>query len=316
MIFEPMLSLYIAIPVALIVLIIVIIKEKKLPIIELLLVICLFLINLRPMIPSKKSKVLATNLDIIFAIDTTISMNAEDYGDNLEPRLNAVKKDLNKIINYFPGASYAVITFDNISRVAVPITKDTSIVREVIDLLKPGYSLNASGTDLDKPIKDLERILSNSSENNNKITILFYVSDGEVTDDRKEMRGKVSSYSSVGKYVDGGAILGYGTRQGGYMREIDPTTGRREYVLDDNYDYAISRIDTETLNKIAFDTGLPFIHMEKSGNIDDTLKKLKELEKKGIETEKIDSYSDLYFILVIPTTILLFALLYRYKEMR
>ena len=49
------------------------------------------------MIPNGKAKTIADNLDILFVIDTTISMIAEDY-DNNETRLSAVKKDCEYII--------------------------------------------------------------------------------------------------------------------------------------------------------------------------------------------------------------------------
>ena len=93
-------------------LIIVILKTNKKDIIKILIIILLFLINLRIMIPSKNSQTLSNNLDVLFVIDNTLSMNTEDYDGN-KTRMYALKKDCKYIMKRLNGAKFSIITFNN-----------------------------------------------------------------------------------------------------------------------------------------------------------------------------------------------------------
>ena len=67
-------------------------KNKYAYIRQILIVILLFVINLRIMIPSSDVKVQTNNFDVLFVIDETISMLAEDYNGN-NTRYEGVKED-------------------------------------------------------------------------------------------------------------------------------------------------------------------------------------------------------------------------------
>lgn len=67
---------------------------------RLLVVILLFIINLRPMFKTEDVKITSSNLDVLFVADNTISMVAEDYNGST-PRLTAAKKDIEYIIDKF-----------------------------------------------------------------------------------------------------------------------------------------------------------------------------------------------------------------------
>ena len=326
MIFNPMIPIPLALGITLISIVIVLIKAKHKPVIEIALIISLFILNVRPMVPTKTSKVLSTNLDFIFAVDTTISMNAEDYQGGYT-RLFGVKKDLKNIITKFPGARYTLITFDNRSKITVPATKDISIVEEAIDVMRPYNSFYAHGSNYNSPLNDIGRIAKSSTESKDKITILFFVSDGEITRETEEKKNErynlifkdeFKSYTEIRDYIDAGAVLGYGTEQGGYMREKDLLTNSEVYIHDpNNYsnEPAKSYIDEKNLQQIADNLGLKYINMNDSTQIDSIISKIKTLENSGIEHSVVDSYGDLYYILVIPPIVLLFILLNRYKEM-
>lgn len=83
-----------------ILLIILVIKSKKGLIRRIMIICLLFMANARIMIPSGNAKVLSSNLDILFVIDNTISMVAEDHNGGLS-RIEAVKKDCEYILDYF-----------------------------------------------------------------------------------------------------------------------------------------------------------------------------------------------------------------------
>lgn len=92
------------------------IKNGKYNIIKQIIIsILIFMINLRIMVPYKGNENQITNeLDVLFVIDNTISMVAEDYNQNMK-RIEGVKKDCNYIIDNIPGAKFSVISFNNTS---------------------------------------------------------------------------------------------------------------------------------------------------------------------------------------------------------
>ena len=101
-----------------------------------LLVSLLFLANLRILIPDGEVNILSDNLDVLFIIDTTLSMSAEDMPEN-KTRLSALKKDCEHIITELGGSKYSIITFDNTSQTRIPYTYDVNIAIESINSLIP-----------------------------------------------------------------------------------------------------------------------------------------------------------------------------------
>ena len=240
-----------------IILIIYIIKNNNKNINQILVVVLIFLINLRIMIPSHNSQILANNLDVLFVVDNTISMNAEDYDGN-NTRLFAVKKDCKYIIKRLAGARFSLITFNNTAKIITPYTKDFNITSEAIDIIEPIDELYAKGSSLNTPLETILESLKSSEEKGDKIRILFYISDGEITDD-----SSLKSYNSVAKYVNDGAVLGYGTTKGGYMKTKSRWDETEEYIMDYSdykYDKAISKIDEKNLKSIANDIKIDYIN--------------------------------------------------------
>lgn len=279
--------------------------KGKRKIIQILMIILIFIINLRIMIPSNNSKVLANNLDVLFVIDNTISMNAEDYGSNNKERLYAVKKDCNYIIKRLSGARFSLITFDNNARIVTPYTKDINITMESIDVMEPINESYAKGSSLNTPIDTIITSLKMSEKKTNRKRIIFFISDGEITDD-----SSLKSFSSISQYIDNGAVLGYGTTKGGYMKNKSPYSESDDYIMDysdSNYDYgkAVSKLDEKNLKKIANDIGINYINMSKQSNINNKLKEIENLVNASFESDDKSTYDDTYYILVIPLLILL-----------
>lgn len=283
-------------------LIIFIIKKNNKNIIQIIIVILLFIINLRIMIPNNNSQVLTNNLDVLFVIDNTISMNAEDYNGN-NTRLSAVKQDCKYIVEKLSGARFSVITFNNTAKIMTPYTKDTNITIETVDIIEPIDELYAKGSSLNTPLDTMVSSLKSSQKKENRIRILFFISDGEITDD-----SSLKSFSEVSKYIDNGAVMGYGTNKGGYMKTKNKYSESEDYIIDyTNYNYnkAISKIDENNLQKIAKDINVEYIHMERQVDINRKLDEIKRLTTSNIDSSDKSTYDDTYYIFVIPLLVLL-----------
>lgn len=218
----------------------------------------IIVIGIRPVYMSPSAEVMTSNLDVVFAVDTTISMWAEDHGKGT--RLDGVKDDIGAIMNALPGSSFSVIRFDNGAEILTPFTQDISAIDDIVDSLSmPAYT-TAKGSSLNTSYEDLQAILESSEKKGEKRRrIVFLFSDGETTDG-SELR----SFADLENLVDDGAVLGYGTESGGRMYYEG-----RGYVKDASTGTdARSCIDESALRSIADDLGISYIY--ETGELDAT----------------------------------------------
>lgn len=95
-------------------------------------------------IPSSNVETSVRKLDtyVLFVVDDTISMLAQDYAGDTE-RLTAVKKDCEHIVDEMDGAKFAVITFNNSANLISPYSDDSNFAKSVLDSIYPLDSLYA-----------------------------------------------------------------------------------------------------------------------------------------------------------------------------
>ena len=304
----PIIPIWIMLIICISLIIYIIIKKRDL--LQILIIILLFIINLRIMIPSNNSKTIKNDLDILFVIDNTISMNALDYNGS-NTRLSGVKEACNYIIDELNGSRFSVITFDNTSRIVTPYTYDTNITREAISIMTPINELYAKGSSIDVSLDSIMYSLKNSKKKNDNNRIIFFISDGENTSNNS-----IKSFKSISKYISDGAVLGYGTKKGGYMKD-ESEYATNEYIMDytdTNFGKAISKIDEKNLKEIANDMDVDYIHITNSNNINSKIKQIKNKTKSTLESNDKSSYDDIYYIFVIPLLILLFIEFDRFRR--
>lgn len=287
------------------------IRNNKKDIVHFSIIILLFIINLRIMLPTNNSDMISNNLDVLFVIDNTISMTAEDYQNN-NTRLSVVKKDCNYIIDKLYGARFSIITFNNNARVVTPFITDVNLTKEAISMIDSIDELYAKGSSLNTPLETIVSSLENYQKNDDREKILFFISDGEITDS-----STLNSYSSVAKYIDNGAVMGYGTKKGGYMKANNKYLQQDSYIMDyTNYKStkALSQIDESNLKQIANDINIDYISMSKHSMIDSKLKNIQKTAKSKFQATNKNSYNDTYFYFVIPLFILMIVELKRIRS--
>ncbi|MBR3524113.1 MAG: VWA domain-containing protein [Bacilli bacterium] len=307
----PIIPIWLMLIISLIMIIYILIRYR-IDYIKIGIIILLFIINMRIMIPKSKMNTENNNLDVLFVIDSTISMVAEDY-NGTNPRLDGVKKDVKKIIDELSGARFSVITFSNSAKIISPYTRDINLAYESIEIIKPIREFDARGSSLNTPLDTILKSLKNSEKKEDRVRILFFISDGEITNN-----DTLTSYKKIKSHIQDGAVLGYGTKKGGRMKVYDILEEKQTYLQthDNNYNKidAISKIDEDNLKQIAKDMNIPYVHMEKTSDLDDIID---SINKKTIsEYEVIDkkTYDDIYFYFIIPLLILLLLELNKYRR--
>ena len=187
---------------------------KLLSILRLTAILSLFfVINLRIMREQTGMDVEMKNTDVLFVTDTTISMWAQDYSGS-NPRMDGVQADIRYIMQELYGGRFALIRFDNRSQILAPFTQDADTVADALETIKAPDRYYANGSSLNTPYEDMEKLLRSSEKKEDRKTYLFFISDGEITDD-----SVLRSFSDLSGLLDGGAVLGYGTEAGGRMAE-------------------------------------------------------------------------------------------------
>lgn len=274
--------------------------EKKQLIRQMIMICLVFLINLRPMILSDEAETLTNDLDVLFVIDTTISMVADDY-DNGEPRLNGVKEDCLKIMEELEGAKFSIVSFDNSSEINIPYTRDMDIIRESLDILTTPSTYYAKGSSMNIPIEDIETQLESSNKDADRARIIFFFSDGEITN---EDSLDTLEYNKLGDYISDGAVLGYGTTAGGEMLIKNKYSNNYEYLKDTSTypsSNAISVIDEDTLKEIANCLDVDYLNVNNTKEgLDSKLADIKSGVRASINSIDKSSFDDTYFIFVVP----------------
>ena len=87
------------------------IKEHKInSFIKITIVILLFVINLRPMVPNGEIIEVKSDISVLFVIDKSVSMRALDY-DGEKERFEGVISDCCYITQELSGSKFSIITF-------------------------------------------------------------------------------------------------------------------------------------------------------------------------------------------------------------
>ncbi len=218
-----------------------------------------------PAIP-REDVLSSSNVEIVFAIDRTGSMAAEDGPDGA-PRLDAVRRDVAAIVEGTASARYAVVTWDSSARVELPFTTDSSAVLAFADALHQEVSEFSSGSATTRPVGEVVELLEHgANQRPQNIRYLVVFTDGEPTSNV----GPERDWTEVAPLIDGGAVIGYGTEEGGPMRIFLPGgAGTDEYMVDEDGSEAISRIDLEGLEQLASESGLPLLVNPDEGQVNE-----------------------------------------------
>ena len=266
-----------------------------------IILVLMALLLLRPGIGEiKKVDVYTNQYDVYFVVDTTASMIAEDWGDDKETRLTAVKQDIGRIVDEYSGARYALLTFDSSAIVRTPLTRDSSAVMSSVNILTPEVTKYSKGSSIDVASPLLESTLSrNMTAEPERARIVFFFTDGEQTNGTEP-----ASYEASSSYISGGSVYGYGTLDGGPMKKQNGytiTSSDDEYIMDSSQEppiVALSKIDEENLTTMAEQLGIEY--SLRDANIPITIPELSEEKVAVSSSSGMKVTTDFTWIIALP----------------
>lgn len=225
------------------------------------MVAMLVVIAVGPGLDGGSAQARATSLDVVFVVDVTTSMGAEDYPGGI--RLDGVRADVAELAEQLAGARFSLVTFARDAVVELPFTTDSTALSTAMGVVEPESYLYATGSSIDRPVETLQAVLDRAEEAEpDRARVVFYLGDGEQTADSEP-----SSFAGIGEAVAGGAVLGYGTAEGGRMLQYDGFSEREDlsYVSDGNGGDAVSVLDEEALGEVADQLGVTYLHRTGEG---------------------------------------------------
>jgi Ca-activated chloride channel family protein len=176
------------------------------PVLKVILVLLglLFLIIglVNPKIGTKMETVKREGIDIIFAVDVSKSMLAEDVAPN---RLEKSKQLVSQIINNLGNDRIGIIAYSGSAFPVLPITTDYGVAKMFLQSMNPGM-ISAQGTSIDQAI-NLAVTFVDKKDKTNKLLII--ITDGE--DHSDSAQDAAEEAKKVGLKI---VTIGVGTEKG------------------------------------------------------------------------------------------------------
>jgi len=203
-----------------------------------LTVMALILALINPKLGTKIETVTRQGVDVVFAVDVSKSMLAEDVAPN---RLEKSKQLVTQIINNLVGDRVGVIGYAGSAFPQVPITTDFSSAKLFLSQMNTDM-VSSQGTAINEAI-NLSKTYFNDQEQTNRV--LFIVSDGEDHQGNDQEMVREAVMAGIQVYT-----IGVGTPKGAPI-PIKRNGVLQYYKRDQENNQVITKLNSENLGDIA-----------------------------------------------------------------
>ncbi len=276
-----------------------------------------------PKIGTEVREVQRERLDLIVALDLSLSMKAEDVRPS---RLEKARFEINRLLDHLDGDRIGLIVFTGEAMLHCPLTTDYSAFRMFLDIADTDI-MPSTTTDF-KPMMreaanafrsayrshgDNERASGRSPglartgrQPDQAAEILLLFSDGEDHFDR--FSEPYQELLDMGVYI---FSVGIGTVDGGTIPRFDTETGAfRDFHRDRQGRVVTTRLVPETLREIAEGSGGQYYQISRTAhNIEGFIRQLNHLERSVFATEEITSYQNRFYYPAIVSLLSFIAML-------
>jgi Ca-activated chloride channel family protein len=200
----------------------------------------------RPQAGQSKQEVKSEGIEIMFLVDVSESMMAEDVRPN---RLEQAKTELGKLVEMMPGNKIGIIAFAGSATLLSPLTSDPASLKMYLDSLSP-ISVSSQGTvfqgAITTAIDAFKRGGVDSSDTVKVTRIILIASDGE--DHEPGALDEAQKLASEGVRI---FTLAYGTEKGAPIPERDGMGFLRGYRKDRSGQTVLTTVKGEALQALA-----------------------------------------------------------------
>ena len=256
---------------------------------------------MNPKIGTQLETVKREGVDIVFAMDVSRSMLAEDIAPN---RIEKSKRLVSAIINQLASDRVGIIAYAAQAVPQLPITTDYAAAKMFLQALNTDM-LSSQGTALDSAI-DLAGTFFDDEDQTNRV--IFLISDGE--DHSEEASNAASRAAKLGIKI---FTFGVGTESGAPI-PLKRNGIIESYKKDSDGEVVITKLNQNILQNIATSTG----GIYQDGNntqkvLDFVSEQLKAMDKKEFEAKKFVSFKDRFQAFLLAALIFLLIDLFLFE---
>ena len=235
---------------------------------------------INPKIGTKIETFQRLGVDIVFALDVSKSMLAEDI---IPSRIDKSKQLIGQIINNLGGDRIGIVAYAGKAFPQLPLTTDYSSAKMFLQNMNTEM-LSSQGTAIDEAIR-----LSSTYFDQDQSTerLLFIVSDGEDHNDLSYEMAELAAKNNITIYS-----IGVGTKKGSPI-PIKKNGIVMNYKKDSNNEVVITKLNKIHLENISEKTGGKFINGSVTEDvINEVIQILENTEKKEFDTQKFSDFED------------------------
>ena len=251
-------------------------------IILLLALTCVIIALVNPKMGTKVETVKRQGIDIVFAIDISKSMLAEDVAPS---RLEKTKQLVSQIINQLGNDRVGIVGYAGSAYPVLPMTTDYSIAKMYLQSMNTNM-VSSQGTAFNDAIK----LSVDYFDMKDTSKLIVLVSDGEDHGDGAD--------EAIEMAIDKGVrviTIGVGTEKGALIPLKDDKGNVVSYKKDQNGENVITKLYPEILQNIAAKTKSKYIIGTSTKDVIEEVKKsLDKIEKSEFESQQIADFESQY----------------------
>ncbi len=268
-------------------------------ILRLLALACLIIALARPCWHPVSREVQRKGRDVVFVLDISRSMLADDLQPN---RLERAKIAIGDCLEVLEGDRIALVVFAGTSIVKCPLTVDYGFFRMMLADVETD-SVGRGGSKIGDALRKVKDVIFDSGEHKHRDVIL--ITDGEDQDSFA-----VEAAADLGKSGVRLLAIGLGDEKTGTPILAKTDDGSRTFIKDKSGNVVRSKLDGASLRRMAASTPGGHYLPVATGNFDlgSIYKSLvAAAEKQAFEDETIQTYEEKFQIFLLGALILLFA---------
>lgn len=255
--------------------------KSILKLIVLILAIASLVIALvNPKIGTKLETVKREGVDVVFAIDVSKSMLAEDIAPN---RLEKTKQLVTQIINNLASDRVGIIAYAASAFPQLPITTDYGSAKMFLQSMNTDM-LSSQGTAINEAI-ELAKTYYDDEEQTNRV--LFIISDGEDHEGNVQDMAEEASREGIKIFT-----IGVGSTKGGPI-PIKRNGIVQSYKKNSQGETVITRLNPTILQEIAKEANGTYIDGSNTSQVVETVTELLQgMDKKEFEAKQFADFKD------------------------
>lgn len=244
-----------------------------------------------PQVGAKLTEVKRKGMEMIIALDVSNSMLAQDIKPS---RIERAKQAISQLIDRFSNDRIGLVVFAGDAYIQLPVTNDYASAKLFLSAINPGM-VTKQGTAIGTAI---ELAANSFSPTSNTGKVIVVISDGENHIDDPLEAAKMAADNGISIYT-----IGIGSPNGAPI----PIGDNKDFLKDNEGKVVITRLDEETLTKIAITANGKYVRASNTQfGLLPLYEALKMVERKEFKDKVYSEFNEQYqYILAIAIALLI-----------